>query len=399
MSDTPPSRLNVFDLSREARSALGKGSFQSAITLLKQALDIEPKSLGLWLNLATAYRQAGDGKAALNAVDEALSIEPRDFSALLLKGSLHDRDGDLIEAGRIYGLALLFVPPSLSEAAVLEAVNRAKAINSQYLQDQAKAMDAQVAKVLGADTRLETNGRRFLDFSAGRAKLYRPEPSTYLYPGLASFEFYDRSATPWLEHFESFTHGILAELEYAHKTRPDLFSPYVNEPANVPIDQWKELNRSPRWSALHVINRGNVQSYAPELFPKTLEALSLLPQPDVPGRSPAAMFSALQPKTRIPPHTGVSNARLVVHLPLVIPPNCGFRVGSETRAWEVGRAWVFDDTIEHEAWNESDELRIILIADIWNVFMTEQDRQVYRSVVAAVDNFHGWTASDSGTDL
>ena len=147
-----------------------------------------------------------------------------------------------------------------------------------------------------------------------------------------------------------------------------------------------------------MIRSGVMQPYSEELFPKTLEALSLRPQPQVPGRTPSAMFSALQPKTRIPPHTGVSNARLVVHLPLIIPPDCSFRVGSETRRWEVGKAWVFDDTIDHEARNDSDELRVILIADIWNVFMTEQDREVYSSIVAAVDAYNGWSADKAQAD-
>src|SRR5260370_583499 len=86
-----------------------------------------------------------------------------------------------------------------------------------------------------------------------------------------------------------------------------------------------------------------------------------VPPADVPGQAPTAFFSMLQPLTRIPPHTGVTNTRLVCHVPLVIPSGCGFRVGSETRQWEPGKAWVFDDTIEHEAWNESDKPRYILI--------------------------------------
>jgi aspartyl/asparaginyl beta-hydroxylase (cupin superfamily) len=83
-------------------------------------------------------------------------------------------------------------------------------------------------------------------------------------------------------------------------------------------------------------------------------------------RSPArAVFSLLAPHTRIPPHTGVANTRLVCHLPLIVPPDCGFRVGETTCEWRVGEAFVFDDTIEHEAWNESDELRVVLIIDLW----------------------------------
>ena len=92
------------------------------------------------------------------------------------------------------------------------------------------------------------------------------------------------------------------------------------------------------------------------------------------------MFSVLKPKTRIPPHTGAANFRLVVHLPLVLPAGCGFRVGGEQREWRLGEAWVFDDTIEHEAWNDSDQTRIIL---------SEEERAAIRAVIAATESFNG----------
>jgi aspartyl/asparaginyl beta-hydroxylase (cupin superfamily) len=92
------------------------------------------------------------------------------------------------------------------------------------------------------------------------------------------------------------------------------------------------------------------------------------------------MFSILQPRTRIPPHTGSSNIRTTIHLPLVVPPGCGFRVGAETREWVEGEAWAFDDTIEHEAWNDSDQVRAILILDGWNPFLTEAEREVSRKI-------------------
>ncbi len=134
----------------------------------------------------------------------------------------------------------------------------------------------------------------------------------------------------------------------------------------MPLDQWRELNNSPRWTSYEFYREGQPIEERFQRAPATVRAMQALPQAVVPLRSPCAMYSALQPRTRIPPHTGVANFRLVVHLPLVLPPGCGFRVGSETRAWRIGEAWVFDDTIEHEAWNDSDEPRYIFICDIWN---------------------------------
>jgi aspartyl/asparaginyl beta-hydroxylase (cupin superfamily) len=101
------------------------------------------------------------------------------------------------------------------------------------------------------------------------------------------------------------------------------------------------------------------------------------------------MFSILDAKTRIPAHTGVNNARLVVHLPLIVPPGCGFRVGAETREWRPGEAFVFDDTIEHEAWNDSDDARAVLIFDIWNPHLTLAERDMVCALTAGVGEFYG----------
>ena len=90
----------------------------------------------------------------------------------------------------------------------------------------------------------------------------------------------------------------------------------------------------------------------------------------------------------------MTNTRLVVHLPLIIPPKCGFRVGNVTREWRVGESFAFDDTLEHEAWNDSDQLRVILIVDVWNPYLTEEQRAAIVSVMGAIDAF-----DQSGVEL
>jgi aspartyl/asparaginyl beta-hydroxylase (cupin superfamily) len=113
--------------------------------------------------------------------------------------------------------------------------------------------------------------------------------------------------------------------------------------------------------------------------------LASLPTTTLPDRAPSAFFSILKPHTRIPPHTGVTNTRAIVHLPLIVPENCGFRVGGETREWKVGTAFAFDDTIEHEAWNDSDHNRAVLIFDVWNPHLTVTEQNVIARYYAAAD--------------
>ena len=105
------------------------------------------------------------------------------------------------------------------------------------------------------------------------------------------------------------------------------------------------------------------------------------------GRTPSILFSLLRPGARIPPHHGLLNARLICHLPLIVPPACGFRVGSDTRSWIEGQGWAFDDSIEHEAWNDSDHLRVVLIFDVWRPELTAIERDLVSVIVSASDTF------------
>ncbi len=93
------------------------------------------------------------------------------------------------------------------------------------------------------------------------------------------------------------------------------------------------------------------------------------------------MFSLLAPHTVIPPHVGVNNTRLVCHLPLVVPQGCWFRVGAETRFWERGQAFIFDDTIEHEAVNPTDQLRVVFIFDVWHPDLAPVERQAITALI------------------
>ena len=105
----------------------------------------------------------------------------------------------------------------------------------------------------------------------------------------------------------------------------------------------------------------------------------------------------LKPHTHLPPHTGTSNVRSIVHLPLLIPEGCRFRVGADTRAWERGKAWVFDDTIEHEAWNDSDQVRIILIFDIWHPLLTAAERDLVSALTIGIGRHYGADAPVLGS--
>src|SRR5579862_1517663 len=169
--------------------------------------------------------------------------------------------------------------------------------------------------------------------------------------------------------------------------------PYVAFPGGMPMEQWRELNNSRRWGVYSLWREGQAYPEHIARCPKTVKALADVPRWDVPGNGPTALFSILDARTRIPAHTGPVNTRLVVHLPLIVPPGCGFRVGGQMREWVPGKAFVFDDSINHEAWNDSDLPRAVLIFDIWSPYLSEAERELTRALTTRIGEWYGTTSN------
>jgi len=378
-------------MNKAAVQAMAAGDMRGAQSVLLEALTRDRANIRLWLNLAIVRRQLQDLKGAFEALREVLKLDSRNFPALLMQAALLDRQGRAIEAATAYGIALVQAPPdSELDAPTRQAVARAREVHGKHIGElgrfiQERAADARDRCTLTERRRIES----FIDTTLRTRRRFQQEPTDYYYPGLPAIEFYEREEFPWLAGFEAATDVIGRELGRILVADEAGFSPYIQYDDHLPLDQWRELNKSPRWSAFHFYQQGRPIPERCARAPETMTAVRRLPQAEVDLRSPTAMFSVLQPKTRIPPHTGVANFRLVVHLPLVLPPGCGFRVGGETREWRLGEAWVFDDTMEHEAWNDSDTTRIILICDVWNPRLSPEERAAIRSVIAATDAFRG----------
>ena len=368
-------------LEQAADRAAASGDAAAASRLLEQAVAQTADKPGLWLKLSAMRRAGGDLPGALEAVERALAIQPLDFSSLLSKAMLLERAGDP-RAGEAFAVAVAQAPPDDTlPGPIAAALDHAKQKGAEHSAALDKHLQGAVDTDLAPPERVRVE--RFVSNIARRTRHFHQEPSHFHFPGLPEIEFHDRSEFPGLADLEARTGEIRAEFEALVASEAVELVPYIQYPDHVPMRQWKELNRNKKWTAIHLLqNGGRIEANARHC-PRTLEAVAALPQPQVPGASPNAMFSLLAPHTRIPPHTGVANTRLVCHLPLVVPPDCGFRVGETTVEWKEGEAFVFDDTIEHEAWNDSDQLRVVLIFDLWAPALGEAERQAVTSVIAA----------------
>ena len=376
---------------QQAKRAMAAADFPQAESVLEHLVVGDPENIPAWLNLAAVKRQLERFEQAFDALRAVLRLDSRNFPALLMQASLLERLDRQTEAAEAYGIALAQAPLETSlDPVTLKALTHAREVNARHLTSMREFVRAQVAEVRAdcgqaARRRLDA----FIDTSLRLRRRYAQEPSDYWYPGLPVIEFYQRDEFPWIGEFEAATAAIQRELAEVLRADLESFNPYVHYPDHAPLDQWRELNHSPRWTSYNLYERGKPNVDRCQRAPLTAQAIAALPQPIIPGRSPCAMFSLLRPHTRIPAHSGVANFRLVVHLPLILPDDCGFRVGGEVREWQMGEAWVFDDTIEHEAWNDSDESRIICICDIWSPRLTEDERLAIACVVVASDEYRG----------
>jgi aspartyl/asparaginyl beta-hydroxylase (cupin superfamily) len=388
---------NPAGLNQAAMQALGAGDFATAQALLQRLVAADPSSIPGWLNLAAVRRRVNDVNGAFEALREVMRREPRNFPALLMSATLMERQGDIKGAASMYGAALSNAPPdNYLDRPTLQAVAHAREVHGRYTRELGDFIRARIGDTQSQCAPVERRrADSFIDMTLRVRRRYQQEPLEYFYPGLPAIEFYEREEFPWLADLEAATVPMQQELAAILREDQAGFAPYIHYDDHMPLDQWRELNHSPRWSAFHFYDKGQPVAERCRRAPATMDVLSRLPQPQVALRSPSALFSVLQPQTRIPPHTGVANFRLVVHLPLIVPPGCGFRVGGETRQWRIGEAWVFDDTIEHEAWNDSDQTRIIFICDVWSPRLSPDERAVIGEIIAATDAFNGTQPTSS----
>jgi aspartyl/asparaginyl beta-hydroxylase (cupin superfamily)/Flp pilus assembly protein TadD len=364
---------------------------EKAHQLFARATQADPNHPALWANLASSLKALGRRAEEIEALEKALAIDPRHLSALLQKGAHQEETGDPRNAARTYANAMqafpagAAVPPNLAQA-VDDARAKIKA-DADALRSALEGPLRTIRESQGG--RPQRRVEQCIDILLGERRPYHSQPTWMYFPELPPIEFFDRSLFPWLEALEAVTTDIRSELLRVMVSDREGLQPYLDFPDGLPIDQFKEINRSLKWSAYFLWNQSDPVPGHIARCPVTSRTLEeVVPRCRVAGRAPTAFFSILAPATRIPAHTGVTNTRCTVHLPLVVPPDCGFRVGSTTREWVPGQAWVFDDTIEHEAWNLSDAPRAVLIFDIWNPLLSQEEREMIRTVTEVYHEYY-----------
>jgi aspartyl/asparaginyl beta-hydroxylase (cupin superfamily)/Tfp pilus assembly protein PilF len=383
-------------LHEKGRRLLVKGDAAAALPVFERLVQLAPGELTFWMSLAATLRRLNRHEEEMRVLERALALDPTHLVVLLQKGALLDLLGRPRAAAATYIHALQTLSPRASLPPAIEAhVAHARARVAENAAGLARALEQRLASRPQGNPEERMRFERCVDRVLGRRRVYVPEPTSVLFPFLSPYEFFPREHFPWLTLLEDHTDIIRQELQGVLQNEQAELRPYIAYPEGVPLNQWKDLNHSRSWSAYFLWREGTRVTEHMTRCPRTCELLSQIPQVEIAGRGPTAFFSILEPHTHIPPHTGVTNTRSIVHLPLIVPGPSRFRVGGETRSWREGEAWVFDDTIEHEAWNEADLPRAILILDVWNPFLTPLERDLVREMTLALQEFNEEGASGS----
>ena len=363
-------------LAGRADAAAARRDLPEAATLLATLAARDPRDAANWKKLAAIRRALGQDADAMVAIGHALAIEPRDPLSLLMKAGLVEAAGG--DAEEPYRAALSLIDDPDAAPPVL----RARLAHARLYCDSAhRTRIDRLSGIAAAESdRLHVTGteRSRIDlFVQGIADALSP-----VLPMLARHPYHDPARFAGLTTAARCHADYTADYLRLMAADDRAAAPYVDHPSDVPIDQWADLNGSRQWSAAHLWRGGTVVHRNADRCPVTVAAFAQLPVPAIGARSPNLMFSILAPHTRIPPHVGVTNVRLVVHIPLIIPEHCSLTVGGERRSWHPGTAIVFDDTIEHEAANDSDDTRVVLIGDVWHPDLTANERTVLHALMA-----------------
>jgi aspartate beta-hydroxylase len=371
-------------LAAEGFAALKRGDARAARDLLTRVMQVDEGNAAVWFSLAAAYRQLNCPAEESYALDQALKVDPNYLPALIGKGDLFARQGDERAASAHYGVAMqlansLPFQPTEWRAELHRIAAARRCMSSNF---EAHLTGALAARGLGEAGTERVN--HAVGLLLGKRRIFLQQPTHFYFPELPQIEFYDRSKFPWVKGLEMQTTRIRSEAQAVLGGAG--WAPYIESETRLPNTNANPLLQNPSWSAFYLIKDGSEVPLNAQRCPATMAALRDLPLCRT-GRTPSVLFSLLRPGTRIRPHHGFMNARLICHLPLIIPEDCALRVGNETRASREGEVVLFDDSMEHEAWNLSKELRVVMILDVWRPELTEREQTLVAAILEARDQF------------
>ena len=380
-----------------ASASARRKDYPGAIALLRRAHGLVPDDPQILKNLGVSCDAVGDLASARSALETALRLAPDHFPARLHLASILERSGHPHEALVAYFRAITAaqsVGQWLNEATtppwLHDKVRHAMRVAYQGRSALFNGCLEPLRERFGASelARVQQWLDLFVDSRLPASPDPRQRPKFMYFPGLPTQPYYGNESFPFIPRLEEATAQIREEMLACVETQSGV-EPFLGQhDASKENTYLAGSQGKPAWDAFFFYRHGQVFPDNAARCPQTSALLEELPLVRIRDHAPEICFSLLTAGTHILPHHGVTNTRLVLHLPLVVPPDCAIVVGGEQHAWREGKCVVFDDTYLHEAWNRSDRLRVVLIMDVWNPGLTEAERLAITELVQTIGDFN-----------
>lgn len=390
---------------RMARLALLRGDAERAAELMLSCARGGPDDATLAVETAHTLSAAGRFDEASRELEALVVAEPDHALGWLLLGQLHERAGRAhaslkawLQAVRSAREAGRWFDDETTPRQWAPLVTRATAVVRRGQRELLLGLldDLQARYGATAMGRVEKALRGWLrEFDATPADP-RQRPRFLYFPDLPPGPYHDPMLQPWAGRLLEAFPDIRAEAQAVTGQEREL-PDFIAAPADAPADTYVDGDGpAPAWKAFFFYRHGQRHDENHRRAPRTSAVLESLSLCRIRDEAPEILFSVLRPGTHIKPHHGVSNVRLVMHLALVVPPDCALRlVDHGDHQWEEGRLMMFDDTFLHEAWNRSDRSRLILLMDCWNPHLAQEEQAAVRDLVESISGIRLATRTDA----
>ncbi|KAM6411730.1 aspartyl/asparaginyl beta-hydroxylase isoform 5-T5 [Pluvialis apricaria] len=344
-----PSDLIKMSLKREADRQQFLGRMRGSLVTLQKLVQLFPSDTSFKNDLGVGYLLIGDNSNAKKVYEEVLSLAPNDGFA-----KVH------------YGF-------------ILKAENKI-AESIPYLKEGLESGDP------GTD-----DGRFYFHLGDALQRMGDKEAYKWYELGYQRGHFasvWQRSlynvkglkAQPWWTARETGYTELVKSLEKNWKLIRDEGLAVMDKKRSLFLPEDENLREKGDWSQFTLWQQGRKNENACKSVPKTCALLERFPEATGCRRG-QIKYSIMHPGTHVWPHTGPTNCRLRMHLGLVIPKEgCRIRCAQENRTWEEGKVLIFDDSFEHEVWQDAENYRLIFIVDVWHPELTAQQRRTLPAI-------------------
>ncbi|XP_017913961.1 PREDICTED: aspartyl/asparaginyl beta-hydroxylase isoform X3 [Capra hircus] len=339
-----PTDLVKLSLKRRSDRQQFLGHMRGSLLTLQKLVQLFPDDTSLKNDLGVGYLLIGDNDSAKKVYEEVLSVTPNDGFA-----KVH------------YGF-------------ILKAQNKI-AESIPYLKEGIESGDP------GTD-----DGRFYFHLGDAMQRVGNKEAYRWYELGHQRGHFasvWQRSlynvqglkAQPWWTPKETGYTELVKSLERNWKLIRDEGLAAMDKTQGLFLPEDENLREKGDWSQFTLWQQGRKNENACKGAPKTCSLLDKFPE-TTGCRRGQIKYSIMHPGTHVWPHTGPTNCRLRMHLGLVIPKEgCKIRCANETRMWEEGKVLIFDDSFEHEVWQDAASFRLIFIVDVWHPELTPHQRR------------------------